>query len=100
MALIGSNGRAVCEKDAPKIEFPCENYPVKVVGKGTEEYQSVVLSIFDQHAAGYDVSKIQVRNSNKGNFQSLTIYITATGEPQLAALHKSLSDHPLVHMVI
>ncbi len=100
MALIGSDGRVVCEKDAPKIEFPCENYPVKVVGKGADGYQAAVLAIFDQHAPGYDAGKIQVRNSSKGNFQSLTVYITATGEPQLAALHKALSDHPMVHMVI
>jgi len=100
MALIDSSGRAVCENDAPKIEFPCAHYPVKVVGKATDDYRQVVLSIFDVHAPGYDLDKIKVRDSAKGNFQSITVFITATGEPQLAALHKELSSHELVHMVI
>ena len=100
MALIGSDGRVVCEKDAPKIEFPCKNYPVKVVGKGTEDYRESVLAIFDIHAPDYDPSRIKVRDSGKGNFQALTVFITATGVDQLSALHKALSDHKLVHMVL
>lgn len=100
MALIGSNGNTVTDENAPKIEFPCKNYPVKVVGKGSDDYREAILAIFDIHAPDYDPAKIKVRDSGKGNFQSLTIFITATGVDQLTALHKALSAHKLVHMVI
>ncbi|WP_369857135.1 YbeD family protein [Candidatus Thalassolituus haligoni] len=100
MALIKADGQPATTQEAPKIEFPCPDYPIKVVGKGKDNYRQVVLDIFQIHAPGFDIEKILVRDSSKGNFQSLTIYITATGIEQLEALHKELSAHELVHMVI
>ncbi|WP_221800125.1 YbeD family protein [Oceanobacter mangrovi] len=100
MALIGADGKQVTEQEAPKIEFPCANYPVKVVGKGTEDFREVMLSIFEVHAPGFDYARVMMRDSSKGNFRSMTVYITATGVDQLQALHKDLTAHQLVHMVI
>lgn len=100
MALIGSDGKEVRDEAAPKIEFPCDNYPVKVVGKVDGNYKNLILEIFDVHAPGYDLEKVQVRDSSKGTFQSVTVYILATGKPQLEALHKALMANELVRMVI
>ena len=100
MALIDADGKQVAEQEAPKIEFPCENYPVKVVGKGTDDFKDLMLEIFEVHAPGFDYAKVMVRDSSKGNFRSMTVYITATGEAQLKALHQQLKDHQLVHMVL
>ena len=100
MALIGSDGKQVTDQEAPKIEFPCANYPVKVVGKGAEDFKDLMLEIFEVHAPGFDYTRVVVRDSSKGNFRSMTVYITATGVDQLQALHKDLSAHQLVHMVI
>lgn len=87
-------------KDAPKIEFPCPNYPVKVVGKGTDNYNEVVIEIVRVHAPGFDVERIKVQDSKNGKFRSLTFYITATSADQLTSLHQALTESELVHMVM
>ena len=87
------------DPDAPKIEFPCD-YPIKVLGRSSDEFHRVVLEVIERHAPGYERDRIEVRDSRKGNFVSVTIYITATGKPQLEALHQDLMATGLVQMVI
>lgn len=88
------------EKTPPKIEFPCENYPIKVVGECSEGYRQEVLNVVSLHAPGFDINQITERESNKGRFKSITIYITATGVEQLETLHKALVDMPTTRLVL
>ena len=86
-------------QEPPKIEFPCD-YPVKVLGRSGAEFEELVLQVFETHAPGFDRSLVTVRPSSKGTFASITVVITATGTPQLEALHRDLMDTGLVSMVI
>ncbi|MAK91958.1 MAG: hypothetical protein CMI08_13670 [Oceanospirillaceae bacterium] len=88
------------QPEAPKIEFPCANYPVKVLGHGKDDYEAVILEIVRIHAPDLDVERISVRDSKNGRFRALTVYITATGIDQLQNLHQDLMAHEYVHMVI
>lgn len=88
------------QPDAPKIEFPCANYPIKVVGKGAEDYDQVIFEIIRIHAPECDFERISVRDSKNGRFRAITLYITATGIQQLQNIHTDLSAHEYVHMVI
>ncbi|MCO4757781.1 MAG: DUF493 family protein [Oceanospirillaceae bacterium] len=88
------------DTEAPKIEFPCENYPIKVLGRGGDNFQSLVIEVVQQHAPDLDVTTITVQDSKKGTFQSVRFSITATGEAQLSALHKALMDTGRVTMVM
>ncbi|TNE92273.1 HP0495 family protein [Porticoccus sp.] len=85
--------------EAPKIEFPCD-YPIKVVGSAGGELHNLVIETMERHSPGFDQATITVRDSRKGNFQSITVTITATGETQLQAIFADLKDHPLVQMVL
>jgi putative lipoic acid-binding regulatory protein len=87
-------------KDEPKIEFPCPNYPIKIVGEAGVEFREYVLTIVEKHAPGFDAELMEVRDSKKGNYQSITLFITATGEPQLSALNKELRLHQMVRLVL
>jgi putative lipoic acid-binding regulatory protein len=87
------------EQDPPKIEFPCD-YPIKVMGRACDEFESSVIEIIERHAPGIDHSRIAVKNSSKGTFTSMTVFIVATGKPQLEALHGELMASGLVQMVI
>jgi putative lipoic acid-binding regulatory protein len=87
------------EPEAPKIEFPCD-YPIKVLGLSSDAYASIILEVFERHAPGFDQTTIEVRDSSKGTFTSLTITITATGSEQLEALHQDLLATGHVKMVI
>jgi putative lipoic acid-binding regulatory protein len=89
----------VSQQDPPKIEFPCD-YPIKVLGRQRDDFQSVIMEVFEQHAPGFDQETITVRASSKGTFTSLTITITATGRDQLEALHRDLLATGLVQMVL
>lgn len=88
------------QPDAPKIEFPCANYPIKVVGKGEADYDQVIFDIIAVHAPDCDFARLTARDSKNGRFRAVTVYITATGINQLQKIHTDLSAHKYVHMVI
>lgn len=87
------------QPEPPKIEFPCE-YPVKILGRQCDHFETTIFAIVEAHAPGFDRQQISRKISREGTFCSLTITITATGEPQLAAMHQELMDSGLVNMVI
>lgn len=91
---------AKAPKDAPKIEFPCPNYPIKVVGKCIAGYDTIIIEIMRRYDASLNVSKVSGKDSAKGTFRSITLYINATGEDQLAKLHAELMSLECVKMVI
>lgn len=87
------------EHEPPRIEFPCD-YPIRVLGRSAENFETVVIEIFQRHAPGFDQETIAVKGSSKGTFKSMTITITATGPEQLKILHEDLMATGLVNMVI
>ena len=87
------------EQDAPKIEFPC-SYPIKVLGRAGQDFETVINEIFEQHAPAFDRNLTQRRPSKAGTLLSLTLVIEATGPEQLEALHKDLMATGRVSMVI
>jgi len=90
----------VAQNEAPKIEFPCENYPIKVLGDAGPELHNLVIEVMERHAPGFDQARITINESSKGRFQSVTVWITATGEPQLRAIHEELRIHRTIKMVM
>lgn len=87
-------------QEPPKIEFPCEDYIVKIMGDASVEFEAGVLEIVERHAPGFNREKTKIRPSSKGRFESLSVWITATGEDQLRALFEDLKKHPAVKMVL
>lgn len=96
----GDGAANPAEPTPPKIAFPCENYPIKIVGEAAPDYREVVLEVVEVHAPGFDRETAEVRDSRNGRFRSVTVRITATGEPQLKAMFEDLKQHPLVRMVL
>ena len=87
------------EQEPPRIEFPCD-YPVKVMGRSVPEFELTIIEVFERHDPGFDRERMTSRASREGKFVSLTVFITATGKPQLEALHEELMATGLVQMVI
>ena len=88
------------ERQPPNIEFPCEEYLIKVLGDAHEAMFEFVMATTEQYSPGFDREKVQVKASGKGRFQSVTVFITATDLEQLQAYHRTLMAHPQVKMVI
>lgn len=87
-------------QEPPKIEFPCENYPIKVLGESAHDYHSFVMDVFETHAPGFDTTTIRINQSSGGRFTAITVFITATGVEQLETLHKTFMASGRVKMVI
>jgi putative lipoic acid-binding regulatory protein len=87
------------EQEPPRIEFPCD-YPIKVLARSSEDLHEVILTVFEQHAPGFDRASVSARASSKGTFTAITVTITATGPDQLEALHQDLLGTGRVQMVI
>ncbi len=88
------------EPEAPKIEFPCVGYPVKVMGEASVEYFEFAIMVMEKHAPGFDRDKLSSKTSRNGNFQSITFFITATGVTQLEELHVELRTNPKTKIVL
>ncbi|CAD5107627.1 DUF493 domain-containing protein [Zestomonas carbonaria] len=90
------------DTDTPnvKIEFPCENYPIKVIGDAGEGFVELVVDILERHAPGLDRGTLVLRDSRNGRFQTVQLLITATSLEQLQALHIELRATGRVHMVL
>lgn len=84
----------------PKIEFPCEQYPIKSMGKAGAAFRAAVLAVMEKHAPGFDTASVQVRPSSKGSYESVTVFITATGVDQLQAIFNDLKAIPDIRMVL
>jgi len=85
---------------APKIEFPCEDYPIKVLGDSGDHLYQLVIEVMERNAPGFDQTRVTVKDSRKGTFQSVTVWITATGAPQLQTITDELREDPCVKMVM
>lgn len=87
-------------QELPKIEFPCKNYSIKVIGDAHDEFKSLVLSIIHRHAPDFDESTVTDQYSSNGKYHSLRMKITAKDIDQLKAIHDDLKATGRVHMVL
>jgi putative lipoic acid-binding regulatory protein len=87
-------------EEKPVIQFPVEDYPIKVIGAARAEFASHVAAIIQVHDDSFAEEHIDARPSSKGNYVSLRLSIRATSESQLKALHRDLMAHPLVKLVL
>lgn len=88
------------ENEAPKIEFPHPDYPIKVIGDNQSDFRSLVIEIVQIHAPDLDIEQVVVQESGKGNYSAVRLRITATSEKQLVNLHEELKATGRVKMVL
>ena len=81
------------------MQFPMD-FPIKVMGKRVDNFADEVVAVVLAHAPGFDPGTLEMRASRNGNYLSLTATIRAESRPQLDALYRELSSHPLVKVVL
>lgn len=82
-----------------KIEFPCADYPIKVVGDSGSNYKDTVIEILGNHAK-IDLSTLAERQSRNGKYTTVQLHIEATSEDQLRDINSALRATGIVHMVL
>ncbi len=86
--------------DRPAIQFPCDDYPIKVIGSASDTFAPSIVAIVQAHDEGFVAASVVEQPSSKGNYTSVRLSIRATGETQLKALHADLMSHPQVKLVL
>ncbi len=82
-----------------KIEFPCDDYPIKVIGDTTVGFTDSVIEILAKYAT-LDIKTLAERQSSNGKYTTVQLHIIATGEDQLRDINSALRATGFVHMVL
>jgi putative lipoic acid-binding regulatory protein len=85
--------------EATLLEFPCL-FPIKIMGLANDALAQAVLDVVRCHDLDFDGATMEMRASSGGKYVSLTCTINATSKPQLDALYRELTSHPLVKIVL
>ncbi|MGB0127938.1 MAG: DUF493 domain-containing protein [Rhodocyclaceae bacterium] len=81
------------------LSFPCA-FPLKIVGRRTDEFSQAIVDIVTRHAPDYDAAATELRASSQGAYISITCTINAVSREQLDGLYRELSGDPRVLMVL
>lgn len=81
------------------FEFPCD-FPIKVMGRRTDDFRSLVVGIVQKHAGAIDAANIEERPSKDGSYLSLTCTFSAQSREQLDALYRELTSCERVLIVL
>ncbi len=81
------------------LEFPCD-FPIKIMGARSDDFARTMVEIVLRHAPDFPSASVEMRASSTGKYLSLTCTVRATSKPQLDALYRELSGHPLVKVVL
>lgn len=81
------------------FNFPCD-FPIKVMGRRTDDFRSLVVGIVQKHAGAIDAANIEERPSKDGSYLSLTCTFSAQSREQLDALYRELTSCERVLIVL
>jgi len=81
------------------LQFPC-TFPVKVMGRNTDEFTALVNSIFAKHLPSLDDAEMSRRLSNGDKYLSITVTFQARSQEQLDEIYEELNGHKLVLMTL
>jgi uncharacterized protein len=85
--------------DESPLQFPCD-FPLKVMGRRSDDFRSIVLGIVQKHAGPIAPANIEERPSKDGNYLSLTLTFAAQSREQLDALYRELTSCESVKVVL
>lgn len=90
----------MAEQQPPKIEFPCDDYVIKVVGDAAPGFRAFVHSVLVRYDISLTDAAYRVTPSRNGRFESLTVSMRIEREEHLSDLHQELKADGRVRMVL
>jgi putative lipoic acid-binding regulatory protein len=81
------------------LQFPTD-YPIKVVGRPSDEFRARVHAIVLRHVPLLDAERVTERLSKNGNFLSISYVIRAESREQVVALATDLKACEGVLMIL
>jgi putative lipoic acid-binding regulatory protein len=89
----------VVDESTSPLQFPTD-YPIKVVGRPSDEFRARVHAIMLRHAPTLDADRVSERLSENGNFLSISYTIVAESREQVVALATDLKACEGVLMIL
>jgi len=89
----------VVDEPTSLLQFPTD-YPIKVVGRPSDEFRARVRAVMLRHAPTLDTDQVTERLSENGNFLSISYMIRAESREQIVALATELKACEGVLMII
>ncbi|HEV2270327.1 MAG TPA: DUF493 domain-containing protein [Steroidobacteraceae bacterium] len=83
----------------PLLEFPTD-YPIKVIGRPSDEFRARVHAIVLRHSPLIEPERVTERLSENGNFLSISYRLRAESREQVVALTSDLKSCDGVLMLI
>ena len=87
------------DETTPLLQFPTD-YPIKVVGRPSDEFRARVHAIMLRHAPSLDTDQVSERLSENGTYLSISYTIRAESREQVVALANDLKACEGVLMII
>jgi len=84
---------------ATLIEFPCD-FPIKVMGINDPGFVPSLVALAKEFDPQFNPDSITLRASRQGTYQGATLTVRAINQSQLDGLYRSLTQHPLVKVVL
>lgn len=81
------------------LQFPTD-YPIKVVGRASDEFRARVHAVMLRHVPLLEAERVTERLSENGTFLSISYGIVAESREQVIALVNDLKDTEGVLMII
>ena len=75
----------VTETSPPTIEFPCDGYPIKVIGESDPGLTASVVAIVRTHDTAFEEASVSLNASSRGSYTAVRLSIRATGEASSSA---------------
>ena len=72
------------------IDFPC-HFPIKVIGKGLHDFESVVVDIASKHAT-LSPDLVKTRPSRNGNYLAVTVTVYVHTKSQIDTIYQELTE--------
>lgn len=88
------------EPNETRINFPCEQYPIKVVARAGEDLRVRIDAVFARQFGDFDPGRVVERTSAQLNFIAFTYLMDVSDVAQLGVLHVELMKERDVVMVL
>lgn len=87
------------DEPASLLQFPTD-YPIKVVGRPSDEFRARVHAVMLRHAPNLDPDQVSERLSENGTYLSISYTIVAESREQVVALATDLKSTDGVLMIL
>lgn len=88
------------DADETRIQFPCPDYPIKVVAKASDDLRARIDAVFVGHFGTFAPDRVVERPSAQRNFVAFTYHMAVDDTAQLQRLHAALMAETGVVMVL